>query len=62
MGLANRMASPLVRRVFLAFPIADQRPPHYVVTGRPVPKSVLTATREQGRPSSGCRQTSRWWS
>jgi UDP-N-acetylglucosamine--N-acetylmuramyl-(pentapeptide) pyrophosphoryl-undecaprenol N-acetylglucosamine transferase len=53
MGLANRLASPMVRRVFLAFPIPGLGPPHHVVTGRPVPKSVLTATREQGRAEFG---------
>jgi UDP-N-acetylglucosamine--N-acetylmuramyl-(pentapeptide) pyrophosphoryl-undecaprenol N-acetylglucosamine transferase len=37
MGLANRMAAPLVDRVFLSFPIEGRRPPHYVVTGRPLP-------------------------
>ncbi len=37
MGLANRLASPLVDRVFLSFPIDGKRPPHYVVTGRPLP-------------------------
>ena len=37
MGLANRMAAPLVDRVFLSFPIDGKRPPHYVVTGRPLP-------------------------
>jgi UDP-N-acetylglucosamine--N-acetylmuramyl-(pentapeptide) pyrophosphoryl-undecaprenol N-acetylglucosamine transferase len=48
MGVANRMASPLVRRVFLSFPIEGLRPPHHLVTGRPVPRAVLEATREQG--------------
>jgi len=38
MGLANRMAAPLVDRVFLSFPIDGKRPPHYVVTGRPLPQ------------------------
>ena len=33
MGLANRMAAPLVDRVFLSFPIEGKRPPHYLVTG-----------------------------
>jgi UDP-N-acetylglucosamine--N-acetylmuramyl-(pentapeptide) pyrophosphoryl-undecaprenol N-acetylglucosamine transferase len=37
MGLANRMAAPLVDRVFLSFPIDGKKPPRYVVTGRPVP-------------------------
>ena len=54
MGVANRAASPLVRRVFLSFPIDGLRPPHNVVTGRPVPRAVLEATREQGRSSSDC--------
>ena len=53
MGVANRMASPLVRRVFLSFPIEGLRPPHHVVTGRPVPRAVLDATREQGRMELG---------
>jgi UDP-N-acetylglucosamine--N-acetylmuramyl-(pentapeptide) pyrophosphoryl-undecaprenol N-acetylglucosamine transferase len=37
MGLANRLAAPLVDRVFLSFPIPGKRPPHYLVTGRPLP-------------------------
>ena len=53
MGVANRMASPLVRRVFLAFPIEGLRAPHHLVTGRPVPRAVLDATREQGRTELG---------
>jgi UDP-N-acetylglucosamine--N-acetylmuramyl-(pentapeptide) pyrophosphoryl-undecaprenol N-acetylglucosamine transferase len=36
-GFANRLAAPLVDRVFLSFPVDGKRPPHYVVTGRPVP-------------------------
>jgi UDP-N-acetylglucosamine--N-acetylmuramyl-(pentapeptide) pyrophosphoryl-undecaprenol N-acetylglucosamine transferase len=49
LGLANRMAAPLARRVFLAFPIDDLEPPHYQVTGRPIPQAVLEATAEEGR-------------
>jgi UDP-N-acetylglucosamine--N-acetylmuramyl-(pentapeptide) pyrophosphoryl-undecaprenol N-acetylglucosamine transferase len=49
LGLANRLSAPLVRRVFLSFPIDGLEPPRYLVTGRPVPRSVLEATREQGR-------------
>ncbi len=49
LGLANRMAAPLARRVFLSFPIAGLVPPRYQVTGRPVPRAVLDATREVGR-------------
>ena len=60
MGVANRMASPLVRRVFLAFPIEGLRAPHHLVTGRPVPRAVLDATREQGRTELGLPMTARW--
>jgi UDP-N-acetylglucosamine--N-acetylmuramyl-(pentapeptide) pyrophosphoryl-undecaprenol N-acetylglucosamine transferase len=35
MGIANRLAAPLVRRVYLAFPI-HREDAKYVVTGRPV--------------------------
>jgi UDP-N-acetylglucosamine--N-acetylmuramyl-(pentapeptide) pyrophosphoryl-undecaprenol N-acetylglucosamine transferase len=38
MGLANRLAAPLVDRVFLSFPIEGRKPPRYIVTGRPVPE------------------------
>jgi UDP-N-acetylglucosamine--N-acetylmuramyl-(pentapeptide) pyrophosphoryl-undecaprenol N-acetylglucosamine transferase len=49
LGLANRIAAPLARRVFLSFPIADLGPPRYLLTGRPVPRAVLDATAEEGR-------------
>jgi UDP-N-acetylglucosamine--N-acetylmuramyl-(pentapeptide) pyrophosphoryl-undecaprenol N-acetylglucosamine transferase len=49
LGLANRMAAPFARRVFLSFPIGDLGPPRYQLTGRPVPRAVLDATAEQGR-------------
>jgi UDP-N-acetylglucosamine--N-acetylmuramyl-(pentapeptide) pyrophosphoryl-undecaprenol N-acetylglucosamine transferase len=49
LGLANRMAAPFARRVFLSFPIDGLEPPRYQLTGRPVPRSVLDATAEQGR-------------
>jgi UDP-N-acetylglucosamine--N-acetylmuramyl-(pentapeptide) pyrophosphoryl-undecaprenol N-acetylglucosamine transferase len=39
-GLANRMAAPLVDRVFLSFPVEGKRPPRYVVTGRPLPEQT----------------------
>ncbi len=37
LGLANRLLAPLARRVCLAFPLSGREPPHYIVTGRPVP-------------------------
>jgi UDP-N-acetylglucosamine--N-acetylmuramyl-(pentapeptide) pyrophosphoryl-undecaprenol N-acetylglucosamine transferase len=39
LGLTNRMLAPRARHVCLAFPIDGLQPPHYLVTGRPVPGS-----------------------
>jgi UDP-N-acetylglucosamine--N-acetylmuramyl-(pentapeptide) pyrophosphoryl-undecaprenol N-acetylglucosamine transferase len=49
LGLANRLAAPFARRVFLAFPIPGKEPPRYQVTGRPIPQAVLEAAPEEGR-------------
>ncbi len=49
LGLANRLAAPFARRVFLAFPIEGKRPPKFVVTGRPVPSRSRPTSREEGR-------------
>ena len=49
LGLANRMATPFARRVFLAFPIPGKAPPKFVVTGRPVPSRSHPTSREEGR-------------
>jgi UDP-N-acetylglucosamine--N-acetylmuramyl-(pentapeptide) pyrophosphoryl-undecaprenol N-acetylglucosamine transferase len=38
MGLANRLAVPLVQRVYLAFPIPGREGGRYRVAGRPVPE------------------------
>lgn len=37
LGLANRLAAPFARRVFLAYPIEGRDGPKYRVVGRPVP-------------------------
>jgi UDP-N-acetylglucosamine--N-acetylmuramyl-(pentapeptide) pyrophosphoryl-undecaprenol N-acetylglucosamine transferase len=37
LGLANRLAAPFARRVFLSFPIEGRDGSKYVVTGRPIP-------------------------
>ena len=52
-GLANRLATPLVDRVFLAFPVAGRNPPKHVVTGRPVDPAFHTTTREAARAALG---------
>jgi UDP-N-acetylglucosamine--N-acetylmuramyl-(pentapeptide) pyrophosphoryl-undecaprenol N-acetylglucosamine transferase len=53
MGLANRLIAPLCRRVVLAFPIAGRRGRRYIVTGRPVRRTVRQATRTSGRRRFG---------
>jgi len=37
LGLANRLAAPFARRIFLAFPIEGRDGPKYRIVGRPVP-------------------------
>jgi len=49
LGLANRLAAPLARRVFLAYAIAGRDGTKYRVVGRPVPSSHLGADRAAGR-------------
>jgi UDP-N-acetylglucosamine--N-acetylmuramyl-(pentapeptide) pyrophosphoryl-undecaprenol N-acetylglucosamine transferase len=52
-GLANRLAAPLARRVFLAYEIPDRGGPKYRVVGRPIPKAHLGASRDAGRARFG---------
>jgi UDP-N-acetylglucosamine--N-acetylmuramyl-(pentapeptide) pyrophosphoryl-undecaprenol N-acetylglucosamine transferase len=40
MGLANRLAAPLVQRVYLSFPLDGKTGGKYRLTGRPVPEPV----------------------
>ena len=49
LGLANRLAVPFARRVFLSFPIAGREGEKYRVTGRPVPARSRATSREEGR-------------
>jgi UDP-N-acetylglucosamine--N-acetylmuramyl-(pentapeptide) pyrophosphoryl-undecaprenol N-acetylglucosamine transferase len=51
-GLANRLASPFVRRLFLAYPSATANAKTRVV-GRPIPSSSHTVSREQARRDLG---------
>jgi UDP-N-acetylglucosamine--N-acetylmuramyl-(pentapeptide) pyrophosphoryl-undecaprenol N-acetylglucosamine transferase len=53
LGVANRLAAPLARRVTLAFPLAGRSGTRYVVTGRPVSRAVAEATRTAGRRAFG---------
>jgi UDP-N-acetylglucosamine--N-acetylmuramyl-(pentapeptide) pyrophosphoryl-undecaprenol N-acetylglucosamine transferase len=53
LGVANRLAAPFAKRVALAFPLAGRRGSRYMVTGRPVGRAVLRATRTSGRRAFG---------
>ena len=58
LGLANRLAAPFAKRVFLSFPIPGRTGPKYRVTGRPIPSSSRPVPREEARrlfrlPQSG---------
>ena len=49
LGLANRLALPFARLVFLAFPIPGREGPKYRVTGRPVPARSRAIPRDEAR-------------
>jgi UDP-N-acetylglucosamine--N-acetylmuramyl-(pentapeptide) pyrophosphoryl-undecaprenol N-acetylglucosamine transferase len=53
LGLANRLAAPFARRVFLSYAILGRSGAKYVVTGRPIPVSHLDADRAAGRARFG---------
>jgi UDP-N-acetylglucosamine--N-acetylmuramyl-(pentapeptide) pyrophosphoryl-undecaprenol N-acetylglucosamine transferase len=53
LGLANRLAAPFARRVYLAYPIPGRNDAKFRVVGRPVPASHLGASREAGRRRLG---------
>jgi len=48
-GLANRLAAPFAKRVFLAFPIEGRTGPKYRVTGRPIPARNRAPSKAEGR-------------
>jgi len=49
LGLANRLAAPFAKRVFLSFPIPGREPPKYRVTGRPIPARSRALPRDEAR-------------
>jgi UDP-N-acetylglucosamine--N-acetylmuramyl-(pentapeptide) pyrophosphoryl-undecaprenol N-acetylglucosamine transferase len=53
LGLANRLAAPFARRVFLAYEIDGRNSEKYRVVGRPVPAAHMGATRAAGRARFG---------
>jgi UDP-N-acetylglucosamine--N-acetylmuramyl-(pentapeptide) pyrophosphoryl-undecaprenol N-acetylglucosamine transferase len=53
LGLANRLAAPLARRVFLAYAIAGRDGGKYRVVGRPVPRAHLGGSSAEARARFG---------
>ena len=53
LGLANRLAAPFARRVFLAYAIDGRSGSKYRVVGRPVPTAHMGATQQEGRTRFG---------
>jgi UDP-N-acetylglucosamine--N-acetylmuramyl-(pentapeptide) pyrophosphoryl-undecaprenol N-acetylglucosamine transferase len=53
LGLANRLAAPFAKRVFLAFPIEGLAEPKYRVVGRPIPERSRPPGRDEAREAFG---------
>ncbi len=53
LGLANRLAAPVARRVFLAFPIEGLDGAKYRVVGRPIPARSRPVERGEARARFG---------
>ena len=58
LGLANRLAAPFARRIFLSFPIPGRDGAKYRVTGRPIPARSRSLPQREARelfglPASG---------
>jgi UDP-N-acetylglucosamine--N-acetylmuramyl-(pentapeptide) pyrophosphoryl-undecaprenol N-acetylglucosamine transferase len=52
-GLANRLAAPFARRVFLAYAVPGRDRSKYAVVGRPIPVAHRGAGRAEGRARFG---------
>jgi len=53
LGLANRLAAPFAKRVFLALPVAGRNGCKYVAVGRPVPARSRAVPRAEARERLG---------
>jgi UDP-N-acetylglucosamine--N-acetylmuramyl-(pentapeptide) pyrophosphoryl-undecaprenol N-acetylglucosamine transferase len=53
LGLANRLAAPFARRVFLAYPLEGHGGEKYRVVGRPIPAGSRVVPRAQARAGLG---------
>jgi UDP-N-acetylglucosamine--N-acetylmuramyl-(pentapeptide) pyrophosphoryl-undecaprenol N-acetylglucosamine transferase len=57
LGLANRLAAPFAKRLFLSFPIEGRGEPKAVVTGRPIPRRSRPGDRLEARRAFGLPDT-----
>jgi UDP-N-acetylglucosamine--N-acetylmuramyl-(pentapeptide) pyrophosphoryl-undecaprenol N-acetylglucosamine transferase len=53
LGLANRLAAPFAKRVFLALPVRRRNGAKYAAVGRPVPARSVAAPRAEARERLG---------
>ena len=53
LGLANRLAAPFARRIFLAYEIPGRHARKTRVVGRPIPAAHLGVSRDEGRAVFG---------
>ncbi len=49
LGLANRLAAPFAKRVFLSYELDGHGPPKYLVVGRPIPRRSRPLPRAEAR-------------
>lgn len=49
LGLANRMALPFVRRIYLAYPLEGRNEPRFQVVGRPIPARARPIPQSEAR-------------
>ena len=59
LGLANRLAAPFARRVFLAYELDGLGPPKYRVVGRPIPGRSRPMQRSDARARLGLQAEGR---
>jgi UDP-N-acetylglucosamine--N-acetylmuramyl-(pentapeptide) pyrophosphoryl-undecaprenol N-acetylglucosamine transferase len=57
LGLANRLAAPFAKRVFLAYPIESRNGTRYSVVGRPIPARSQPMEKDAARRLFGLPET-----
>ncbi len=59
LGLANRLAAPLAKRVFLSYELEGLEPPKYQVVGRPIPRTSRPMPPDEARARLGLPRESK---